>query len=252
MSGFLRRIAAQAMGVANPVRTVASSPFAGTPALVEESLPVIADTAPVASVNGTRVDHGAAVHANDDSPIGQLSGGRDRRTEPPVGSKAEWPKGSSQQSAAAAAPATELSINARAIEPSPLLSAGPEAGAMSLPVPERGVHVDVEKAVEPEFGVPAPSGSLSIDIGPTELLLPPRARQSVARGLFDQERVKPERWPAGNRAATLEETTEVHVSIGRIEVTAVHEAPPPKRVGPRRPAPMSLDDYLSKRQGGRS
>jgi len=47
------------------------------------------------------------------------------------------------------------------------------------------------------------------------------------------------------------EPTEVHVHIGRIEVTAVHEPAPPKRT--RQPArkPMSLDEYLSRR-GGRS
>ena len=46
-----------------------------------------------------------------------------------------------------------------------------------------------------------------------------------------------------------EEAVEVHVTIGRIEVTAVHEPSPPKRT--RRPArkPMSLDEYLAKRKG---
>jgi hypothetical protein len=53
-------------------------------------------------------------------------------------------------------------------------------------------------------------------------------------------------------AGMVEETTEVHVSIGRIEVTAIHEPPPPKPAAPRRNAPMSLDDYLARRQGGRS
>lgn len=43
----------------------------------------------------------------------------------------------------------------------------------------------------------------------------------------------------------------VEVTIGRIEVTAVSAAPEQKRKpGSRRPA-MSLDDYLTRRQGGR-
>jgi hypothetical protein len=46
----------------------------------------------------------------------------------------------------------------------------------------------------------------------------------------------------------VEETTEVHVSIGRIEVTAVHEAPPPKRPAPATAKPMTLDEYLARRQ----
>lgn len=49
----------------------------------------------------------------------------------------------------------------------------------------------------------------------------------------------------------VEETTEVHVSIGRIEVTAVHEAPPPRRPAPKANKPMSLDEYLTKREAGR-
>jgi hypothetical protein len=50
----------------------------------------------------------------------------------------------------------------------------------------------------------------------------------------------------------VEETTEVHVSIGRIEVTAVHEAPPPKRAPARSPRALSLAEYLARRQAGRS
>lgn len=44
---------------------------------------------------------------------------------------------------------------------------------------------------------------------------------------------------------------EVHVTIGRIEVTAVHAPPSPKRVPAPGKKPMSLDDYLAKRNGGR-
>jgi len=46
----------------------------------------------------------------------------------------------------------------------------------------------------------------------------------------------------------VEKTSEVHVSIGRIEVTAVHEAPAPKRQVPTNSKPMSLDEYLDRRR----
>lgn len=47
------------------------------------------------------------------------------------------------------------------------------------------------------------------------------------------------------------EVNEVHVHIGRIEVTAVHEKPVSKPSAiPARRQPMSLDEYLAKRQGG--
>jgi hypothetical protein len=57
--------------------------------------------------------------------------------------------------------------------------------------------------------------------------------------------------PNATHTGAVEETTEVHVHIGRIEVIAVHEPAPAKPAAARRPAPMSLDDYLAKRHGGR-
>jgi hypothetical protein len=60
-----------------------------------------------------------------------------------------------------------------------------------------------------------------------------------------------ERRPAASAAVSaVEETTEVHVNIGRIEITAVHAAPPPKREPTRAGKPMTLEDYLAKRGGG--
>ena len=52
------------------------------------------------------------------------------------------------------------------------------------------------------------------------------------------------------RRTPREETSEVHVRIGRIEVTAVHEAPLPRRPPPRAAKPMSLEEYLARRRGG--
>lgn len=48
------------------------------------------------------------------------------------------------------------------------------------------------------------------------------------------------------------ETTEVHVHIGRIEITAVHEAPTQKvKAAPVRKS-MSLEEYLARRKGGQT
>jgi hypothetical protein len=49
-----------------------------------------------------------------------------------------------------------------------------------------------------------------------------------------------------------EEPTEVHVTIGRIEVTAVHAPPAPKREPEPKKKLMSLDEYLASRQKGRT
>lgn len=59
--------------------------------------------------------------------------------------------------------------------------------------------------------------------------------------------------PQAVAQATAHDDTEVHIHIGRIEVTALHEAAPParRRVAAAPRAPMSLDSYLAAR-GNRS
>lgn len=42
---------------------------------------------------------------------------------------------------------------------------------------------------------------------------------------------------------------EVHIHIGRIEVTAIQESKPSKRASRKGAAPLSLDDYLARRKG---
>jgi len=58
--------------------------------------------------------------------------------------------------------------------------------------------------------------------------------------------------PAAPRQQVAREAPPVRVTIGRIEVRAVTPAAPaPQRRPPRRPPPLSLDDYLEQRQSGR-
>ncbi|WP_289535822.1 hypothetical protein [Pseudomonas sp. SO81] len=49
--------------------------------------------------------------------------------------------------------------------------------------------------------------------------------------------------------APPQQADEVHIHIGRIEVTAIQESAPSKRETRKGPAPLSLDDYLAKRKG---
>lgn len=53
--------------------------------------------------------------------------------------------------------------------------------------------------------------------------------------------------PAAN--ATDSGPAEVHVHIGRIEVTAVQDSPPAKHSARKGKPPMSLDEYLARHQG---
>lgn len=70
-------------------------------------------------------------------------------------------------------------------------------------------------------------------------VVPPRAPSAAVAAVHP-------RAPAHARRA--EETTEVHVSIGRIEVTALQQAPAPRKVARQARAPLSLEDYLARRK----
>lgn len=52
---------------------------------------------------------------------------------------------------------------------------------------------------------------------------------------------------AGNGPPTTHEDTEVHIHIGRIDISAVHETPKPKPRTRERAQPVSLHDYLATR-----
>jgi hypothetical protein len=62
--------------------------------------------------------------------------------------------------------------------------------------------------------------------------------------------------PPANResqqAAATESAPEVHITIGRLEVNPPARPAPSPPPRPRGPAPLSLSDYLARRQGGRS
>lgn len=129
---------------------------------------------------------------------------------------------------------------AAASVPLPLIR---DQGVVSAPVPGAQVpHPDLGAQVSGAEGDAAGRAS-PLFVAP---LLPPQHTRSA-----------PVWAPAAQVAhgplssAPVEETTEVHVTIGRIEVTAVHEAPAPKRPAAPVRQPMTLEEYLTRRQGGR-
>jgi hypothetical protein len=66
-----------------------------------------------------------------------------------------------------------------------------------------------------------------------------------------QQRVSLQSSGRDGQSTAAEERTEIHITIGRVEVTALsprEEAKPTKQAASRRP-PMSLDEYLVKRHG---
>jgi hypothetical protein len=76
---------------------------------------------------------------------------------------------------------------------------------------------------------------------------PPESRAGRVQATHASLKNRPSSYTLKNQPGMSAEP-EVHVNIGRIEVTAVTEAPAQRRAAiPRKPA-MSLDDYLARRQ----
>lgn len=148
-------------------------------------------------------------------------------------------------------------------------SSPPPPGRSSTPLPTANPQPPRAASAEPApsttrlFEPPAP-----LVVSPTAFA--PPANRSVqaaaARGSEARQRAEltPARWDAApavadvtaraleGRARRVTTEREVHVSIGRIEVTALREGPPRARKPRNGPEPMSLDDYLASRQRSES
>jgi hypothetical protein len=114
---------------------------------------------------------------------------------------------------------------------------------------------------------PAPSVTASQPVLEPEAASDPRPRDRVAAfepllpqqafavaGRAPAKPIAPLFRPAGAgalraraSAAVAEDVTEVHVTIGRIELTAVQEAPRPRREPSGSRKPQSLEEYLTRR-----
>ncbi len=236
MSGFLRRLARQAIGLASPVRSAARLPYAPSPPLGEDGRQdgaVPAGTAPRVAA-GEPMERGDAEHTNahdvaheTDRTRGAVRPGLAPLAEPPPVRADEGGR---------------LDERDR-----------PDAGPPHPPSPETFV---ARLAPEAAAHVLLPEAETDIS-GADSNDLSPASTRFVAPLLPSQRPTQPASWraaaplPRGVAGqGQVEETTEVHVTIGRIEVTAVHEAPAPKRPAPRGCQPMTLEEYLARRHGG--
>ena len=257
MTGLLHRLAARANGSAWTVRSDARLPFASetwgqaaieTPApptepvaLLQPSAAALAPHSPAAEA-GEPTEPSAKLHAPDALPLQQQKQhqkpqqqhafGQGLASEP---SHALMPVPAMphstvqlhqqhQQPFATDAPLPTQPPGHRTALPQP----APDATAASRPV---AAHPHTA----PAFAQNAP-----------EPLLPPVSAHSVAASAGLAPRANPGAWAATAQPAAREDT-EVHIHIGRIDVTAVHEAPKPKSRARERTHPVSLDAYLAAR-----
>ena len=248
MTGFLQRLAERATGAAHPLRAVSSTPFART-LLEEVSQPfdamAAADVEVAPSMVGQEWAKTVQPGRNRTQRDSDRSPDRSKASSADREHLVDYTVAVDRRVAIGKSGGTTVSQPESMVPPTIM----PHA-PVAMPIPaiestmrtESPFHAHQEVSLEPPESLrPAPAAIVRV-----EPLLP---RAQPARERFRPTASASTDNLGRSSAGMVEETTEVHVSIGRIEVTAVHEPAPPKPAVSRRSAPMSLDDYLAKRHG---
>lgn len=249
MSGHLQRLAARAMGRTRPLHTLGTLPLAGpetSPIADDAAMPEAIGRMPPA-VHSGRIQASVPPLAELQAP-GEIESARvterPQATTNTLTEQAAPP--ASQERATPLATALHVSRDETTLSrdgPEPLLPRVSPEPAVTEPMSLQGAPQDLS---EP----PDERDSFSGPAAPPRLM--PRVAPKSIQPTLHAALGSPSARPGDHRLPeTVEETTEVHVNIGRIEVTAVQEAPAQKPAPRRRQQPMSLDEYLSRRQGGR-
>jgi hypothetical protein len=253
VSGLLQRLGARATGTAWAVRSDARLPF-GAERLADLQVPQDADPAPLAGMaeplSARAVDLAAAHLAADTpardaaaSPLGHADLPHTLKARAqPAAQVLHVPEGLLPPQRVPARVRQPMATDAAAQAPAALhtvamaaLEAAPATAAMPA-------HVLAPSAGLPRTDAPAIPGTPAplLPARPRNDVQPHRARSAPAQPFG------PQRAPS-----TAPQETEVHIHIGRIDVTALHEAPRPKARPRERAQPMSLDAYLSRREGAK-
>jgi hypothetical protein len=210
MSGFLRKLSAQALGRGAPVRSMARLPYAAFPAtfgpMAREQTSSLVAAAPFASA-------AARPDVLD----------RTARNEPGI-----------------------------AHGTPPILLPGRQHEARDAPLSAHAMREPADRDLAVATMTP-PAGSVAAAPVSTPPLLVPIPPHPAPPPVFASTAAAATAPTADvHRHFTAAEATEVHVSIGRIELTAVHEASPPaRRAAPVKPS-IQLHEYLARRQRGPS
>ena len=237
MSGFLHRLAAQAMGRTNTLRSAVRTPYA-------------VPFSPVSRIEPNRQDTTLDIAGNERQPMGNSGaeyvgdGGAERNSVPsPEQHHANAARKNVTQpvdnEATLSSPEVLVmqsdTVYKNSDRPSGL-SSSPKAmlrqSGKEKPVASEpsALAEEIEMRL-PESNSPAPTeNNYPSPLLPLKQAPRPSANTSVAAQRGEHSGV--------SRQSQVDEITEVHVSIGRIEVTAVHESPPPKRQA--QPAAKSL------------
>jgi hypothetical protein len=198
VSGYLRSLSAQALGLGVSVKSAARLPYAALPLMVE----------------------------------------------PLRGGEASSPLAAAQASSTATSAASFLPFSHRGYEARDELRLAhakrePADQNSAAPSMTRPAAFEPAELVEPARVSTPPA------------LVPPSTRFVLPPALAPASSAGSARNASAYRDSTGSDATEVHVSIGRIEVTAVYEASPPLRRTVPVKKSMPLNEYLAQRQRGR-
>lgn len=259
MNGLFTRLAAQASGKrAATLHSPAALPYRGAPEQpLLESSPIALPETPGASLEQPSTPLAASHQSIPDQPTKPANSERNARDATHV-------RPSSARVSALEAPADivlpEPFAPFKQSDTSELhaLAIPPAVRAQPMPIVEPRVDttkpghmLEAERHAQFDMASAASTDSLQTDLtahdasGALPLpatLLSPRTvpvRQAAAPAAPSVVKVPPQ------------QADEVHIHIGRIEVTAIQESAPSKREARKGPAPLSLDDYLAKRKGDR-
>lgn len=252
----LQRLAERALGQTNPLRALAPQRLPGAEA------PAQVDPLPRQAAQPDAMDHAQQAPLSNKAPWqhpGALLDGDTDPAAPPAASRcapAETRQPDMQpqtapvhiERLAVRADADGTTSAPRPDQPLPLLAMQPLHPATET----LARHGPTEKPADASFEHASETPPQAPALRTPPPLLPSTERRVHEPAPHLALRPSPVQPEARQPAAAVEETTEVHVTIGRIEVTAVQDAPAQKPSPRRRPAPMSLDEYIARRQGGRA
>lgn len=244
MSDFVTRLVERQAGTAAMVRPRIPSMFAPPIGRTEPAeFPVIDSSAPIAVAGQTLADsirpsdHREKVLTHTDQQEGRR----------PVLHSSSSPHAAAERRRAESAP-IPLVRNASAIV-NQAVRTTPPADSMSTPEQRRREQKGLNWQHMEDPVDPAPSHSTARLAPPPLVNVRHDTARSSAAAPPSLVGTLADRRTGQNHAPSTEGPVEV--TIGRIEVTAVSAAPDQKRKsGARRPA-MSLEEYLTRRQGGR-
>jgi hypothetical protein len=251
MKGLLHRLAARAFGEAALVRSDVRLPFsgaafgrgavAGDEAILEQPS-TINVRARTSNASTATAQQRARSQSNAPEPTIDLLRESPQAPQGDASPAVAPDRGSDVHAVlSAAAPPTEGEGDSS--QPPRLVGGAPRGAGDTIVFHSEAPAKPVFRSGAPQSETPRYDGELS--------LLMPLAASSLHAPVSRGGAPTATRHAAGPNsivcAGTTEERTDVHIHIGRIEVTAVHEAAPPRR----RPTPtaslMSLDAYLAKR-----